>query len=95
MTDYSFVKCRIAKENIGEHDADNRFLMEDFEHQLDKWHEDHEGCTIIGICYDDPHPYYCGYYPMVYEDEHGNRFWTHWCLGTYQEYVEDGLIEEA
>lgn len=31
MTDYSFVKCRIAKENIGEHDADNHFLVEDHE----------------------------------------------------------------
>ena len=47
--DYSFINCHIAKENIGEHDGDNRFLMADIGHQIEAWQEDHEGCTIIGI----------------------------------------------
>jgi len=37
MTDYSFTECHIAKENIGEHDGDNRFLMESFDKQIEKW----------------------------------------------------------
>ena len=94
MTDYSFVDCHISKENIGEHDADNRFLMEDFKNQLRVWQEQHEGCTIIGICYEYPHPRYKGYYPMVYEDQSGNRFWTHWDLYTYQDYVEANMLDK-
>lgn len=90
--DYSFIDCHIAKENIGEHDGDNRFLIADIGHQIEAWQEDHKGCTIVGICYEDPHPFYKGYYPMVYEDENGNRFWTHWNPGTLNEYVEAGLI---
>ena len=92
MTDYSFTECHIAKENIGEHDGDNRFLMVSFDKQIEKWHEDHQGCTLIGICYEDPHPFYDGYFPMVYEDEDGNRFWTHWCVKTLEEYKEAGLL---
>lgn len=92
-TEYAFINCRIAKENIGEHDADNRFLMEGVENQIRRWKETHEGCTLIGICYEDPHPCYRGYYPMVYEDETGSRFWTHWDVDTFCEYVEAGLIK--
>ena len=33
--DYSFIDCHIAKENIGEHDGDNRFLTADIGHQIE------------------------------------------------------------
>lgn len=93
MVDYTFVDCHISKDNIGEHDFDNSFCAENMEHQIEKFYETHEGCTIVGICYEDPHPYYKGYYPLVFEDENGNRFYTHWNVGTFKEYVSDGLIK--
>ena len=91
MTDYSFVDCRISKENIGEHDADNRFMMEPFERQMDAWKAEHPGCTPIGICYDDEVSSY-GCYPMVFEDANGNRYYTHWDIKTYQDYKREGLV---
>lgn len=93
MVDYSFLENRISKENIGEHDEDNRFLMERFNSQIERYLEDRPGCTLIGVCYEEPHPSYKGYYPIVYEDENGNRFWTHWCIDTAKEYKEVGLLK--
>lgn len=93
MVDYSFIDCRISVENIGEHDGDNRFIMEDMPNQIPRWYEDHEGCTIVGICYEDPHPYYKGFYPMVYEDQNGDRFYTHWNVDEFKECVELGIIK--
>lgn len=34
---YEFIECHIAKDNIGEHDGDNRFLLESIEKQLESW----------------------------------------------------------
>lgn len=89
---YEFMNCHIAKDNIGEHDGDNRFLLANTEDQLSSWQEEHEGCTPVGICYEDPHPNYSGFYPMVYEDENGNRYWTHWDIASFKDAVEDGRI---
>jgi len=74
--------------NIGEHDADNRFIVGDVEKWMSKWQEDHEGCVIIGICYDESIKKYETYYPMVYEDENGNRFYTHIDVEFLKEYIE-------
>lgn len=74
--EWSFRENRIAPENIGEHDGNNRFLLEDYSRQLTHWKNDHEGCTPIGICYDESEENY-GCYPLVYEDENGDRFYTH------------------
>lgn len=90
--EWSFRENRIARENIGEHDADNRFLLEDIHRQLTHWKSDHEDCTPIGICYDDEEENY-GCYPMVFEDKYGNRFYTHVNIKTIEEYIE--LEEEG
>ena len=86
---YAFIENRIAKENIGEHDGDNRFICEGVEHMMDAWQQDHEGCTPIGVCYEDPHPWSRGYYPMVYEDENGNRYYTHINIEYIHEYFDE------
>ena len=92
MVDYSFIDCHIAKENIGTHDFDNRFVAEPMARQIEYWQEEHPGCTIIGMCYDEETKKYGGYYPMVYEDENGFRYYTHWDVKTYLEYKEEGLL---
>ena len=69
--EWSFRANRIARENIGTHDADNRFLSKDIQIQLSTWRGTHQGCTPIGICYDESEENY-GCYPMVYEDEAEN-----------------------
>lgn len=91
LSDYDFFNCRISKENIGEHDYDNRFLIDNIDDQLETWKEQHEGCTPIGICYELPSRYH-GYYPMVYEDENGNRYWTHWNVDITKEYLDEGNL---
>ena len=89
---YEFIECHVAKDNIGEHDGDNRFLLESIEKRFESWQKDHEGCTPIGICYEDEHPRFKGFYPMVFEDKAGNRYWTHWDVATFKEAVEAGII---
>ena len=70
--------CPIAAGNIGEHDADNSFMSAPLEKQLDEWQQDHEGCVPIGICYDKSVGRYDGeYQPMVFEDDKGDRYYTH------------------
>ena len=86
--DFHFLDNKIHKENIGEHDGDNRFLCEGVENMMNTWKETHENCTPIGVCYEFPHEIYKGFYPMVYEDENGNRFWTHIDVSTIKEYME-------
>ena len=90
--EWLFRENRIARENIGEHDADNRFLLEDIHRQLTHWKSNHEDCTPIGICYDEEEEKY-GCYPMVFEDKNGNRFYTHVNIKTIEEYIE--LEEEG
>ena len=85
--EWAFRENHIAKENIGEHDADNRFLTEGIHRQLTHWKNTHEDCTPIGICYDEEMENY-GCYPMVFEDEDGNRFYTHVDIKTVEEYIE-------
>lgn len=92
MGKYDFVECSISKENIGSHDADNTFLLEPLNRQIDVWQEAHPDCTLVGVCYEEPHPEIKGYFPMVFEDIDGNRFYTHWCVGTYKEYKDSGLL---
>lgn len=94
MADYNFIECHIAKSNIGEHDSDNRFLLEGIDKQIDSWQEEHPGCTLVGVCYEYPHPSCKGYYPIVYEDENGNRFWTHWCVDNYKEFCAVNRVGE-
>ena len=91
--DYSFVENRIAIENIGKHDPNNIWINEDFPKQIQAWKELNPNCTIIGICYDDSIAKYNERYrPMVYEDENGDRFYTHWDVETYKEYRDYGLL---
>lgn len=84
--EWAFRKNSIARENIGEHDADNRFMGYGIHRQLTEWQEDHPGCTPIGICYDKAEEKY-GCFPMVYEDQDGNRFYTHCDIKTVEEYI--------
>ena len=92
-TDYSFVENHIAIENIGTHDFDNSWLGEDFPKQISAWKKINPDCTIIGICYDDKVAMYNKQYrPLVYEDENGDRFYTHWNVEMYKEYRECGLL---
>ena len=91
--DYLFLENKISVENIGEHDGDNRFMMEPLQNQLRWWQGEHPDCTMIGVCYEDEHPIYHGFYPVVYEDQDGNRFWTHWDISSIKEYIETGLIK--
>lgn len=90
--EWLFRENKIARENIGEHDADNRFLMETPHRQLRVWKREREDCTPIGICYDKEEENY-GCYPMVFEDKDGNRFYTHFDIKTIEEYIE--LEEEG
>jgi len=85
--EWSFRTNRIARENIGTHDADNRFLSKDIQIQLSTWRGTHQGCTPIGICYDESEENY-GCYPMVYEDESGNRFYTHCDIKSVEDYIK-------
>ena len=85
--EWSFRENRIARENIGEHDADNRFLLDDIHRHLTHWKNTHEGCTPIGICYDEEEENY-GCYPMVFEDENGNRFYTHCDIKAVNDQIE-------
>lgn len=85
--DYSWIKNRISKENIGSHDADNRFLLEDVERQISKYLHERPDITLLGVCYDDAvENYDC--YPLVYEDKNGNRFYTHWDVNAFLEYAK-------
>ena len=86
--DFYFIENSIAKENIGEHDGDNRFLAEGINELMPKFYETHPGCTPIGVCYEDEHPSYRGFFPMVFEDENGNRFYDHIDIETIKEYLE-------
>lgn len=60
--DFYFIDNKIAKENIGEHDGDNRFLAEGIKDLMPKFYETHPGCTPIGICYEDEHPRFKGFF---------------------------------
>lgn len=75
--DFYFIDNNIAKENIGEHDGDNRFIAEGIKGLMPKFYETHPGCIPLGICYEDEHPRFKGFFPMVFEDENGNRFYDH------------------
>lgn len=87
LQDFSFIKSKISVENIGEHDADNRFLVEDIHNQMKYWRELHPDCVPVGVCYDESMNKY-GFFPMVYEDKNGNRFYTHIDVSTIKEYLE-------
>lgn len=90
--EWSFRENKISRYNLGEHDGDNRFLVESIYNQLRAWKESHEDCTPIGICYDAEEEKY-GCYPMVFEDKNGNRFYTHVDIKTVEEYIK--LEEEG
>lgn len=90
MDKYAFVECKIAKENIGEHEMDNRFLMYSIKDSIDELKKQFD-CEPIGICYEMP-SHNKGYYPLVCEDKDGNRFWVHWDVDTFKEYKEAGLL---
>jgi hypothetical protein len=92
MTDYSFVDCHIAKENIGEHEPYNGWINAPMPKQIEEWQRCFPDCTPIGICYDDSEAKYDRYRPMVFEDADGHRFYTHWDVTTYEEYKEAGLL---
>ena len=86
--DFYFIDNRISIENEGEHDGDNRFLCEGIENMMNVFYETHPGCTPIGICYEDEHSIYRGFFPMVFEDEDGNRFYDHIDILSIKEYLE-------
>lgn len=85
--EWYFINNRINIENIGEHDGDNRFMLEDTPNQLKAWKENHEGCTPIGICYDKNIEKY-GCFPMVFEDENGNRAYVHVDIKSVEDYIK-------
>ena len=89
--DFYFIDNNIAKENIGEHDGDNRFIAEGIKGLMLKFYETHPGCIPLGICYEDEQPRFKGFFPMVFEDENGNRFYDHIDIETIKEYLESGL----
>ncbi len=89
--DFYFIDNNVAKENIGEHDGDNRFIAEGIKSLMPKFYETHPGCIPLGICYEDEHPRFKGFFPMVFEDENGNRFYDHIDIETIKEYLESGL----
>lgn len=84
---YYFINNKIAYENIGEHDADNRFILQTLYNQMSTWQAEHPGCTPIGVCYDEREEKN-GFRPMVYEDEHGDRFYTHIDIASIEEYIK-------
>ena len=65
------------------------FLLEDILHHVDAWQREHEGCTLIGVCYEENDYTDNDYFhPVIYEDENGNRYWTHFDIETLKEYLD-------
>lgn len=86
--DFFFIDNKIAIENIGEHDADNRFMGERITIQMKVWKSTHPDCIPIGVCYDPSIEKYDGFFPMVFENRNGERFYTHIDIATIKEYIE-------
>ena len=75
--DFSFLDKHVDIYNLGQHDMDNSFIFTDFiVWQLPAWQARHEGCTPIGICKESTNGG-GAYIAMVFEDEDGNRYYTH------------------
>lgn len=88
---YEFLNNSLSKEYVqwNNHDGDNRFLLEDPLHHVDAWQREHEGCTLIGVCYEEnDYTDNAYFHPVIYEDENGNRYWTHFDIETLKEYLD-------
>lgn len=92
---FDFLDIRIDKNNIGTHEKDNRFLMAPtLMLELDWLADDYEGYTPIGVCLDESVKYdYEGsgsnlYYPMIMENNNGDRIWIHIPYEGWKELLE-------
>ena len=75
--DFSFLDKHVDIYNLGQHDLDNSFIFTDFiVWQFPVWQAHHEGCVPIGIC-EESTDGNGAYIAMVFEDEDGNRYYTH------------------
>lgn len=89
---YAFLERHIDFYNCGQHDLDNSFLLSDYgqimkglKHARDglvpefaSWSSSHWMCTPIGICPENMHKTPgMRYVAMVFEDDQGNRYFTH------------------
>ena len=78
MNDFSFLNKHVDIYNLVQHDMDNSFIFQDFiVWQFPAWQARHENCTPIGICEESTNGYYGEFIAMVFEDEDGNRYYTH------------------
>ena len=76
--DFSFLNKHVDINNLGQHDLDNSFLYTDFiVWQFPAWQGQHEGCTPIGICEESTNGVAGEFIAMVFENENGNRYFTH------------------
>lgn len=75
--DVSFMHRHVNLQNIGQHDLDNSFIHADYMcWQFPAWQANHPGCTPVGICRESTNGRGL-YFAMVFEDEKGNRYFTH------------------
>lgn len=93
---FDFLDIRISAENIGHREKYNHFLMGDGAvRQLDMLIDDYEGYIPIGVCIDENYLKDYGgykYYPVVLENNDGDRIWIHCPYSGWKELVELGLI---
>lgn len=92
---FDFLDIRISAENIGHREMYNHFLMGDTAiQQLDMLIDDFEGYIPIGVCVDDDYLQEYGgkYYPVVLENNDGDRIWIHCPYSSWKELIKLGLI---
>lgn len=92
---FDFLDIRISVENIGHREMYNHFLMGDGAvRQLDMLLDDYEGYIPIGVCIDENYlkEYGGKYYPVVLENNDGDRIWIHCPYSSWKERIKLGLI---
>lgn len=94
---FDFLNIRISEENLGTRELYNRFLYSPTpDSQLDSLLKDFEGYKPIGVCLSDDYckGYGTKYYPVILENDNGERLWIHIPYETWKnEY--DGLTQQV
>lgn len=92
---FDFLDIRISAENIGHREMNNRFLMRDTPiQQLDMLLYDYEDYIPVGVCIDEDYlkEYGDKYYPVVLENNDGDRIWIHCPYSSWKKSKELELI---
>ena len=79
MTDLSFLGRHVDLYNCGQHDLDNSYMFEcdlnsTLEQEVEAFMRRHEDCVPVGICEENRD---WSTVALVFEDQDGNRYFTH------------------